>query len=353
MSAASQARLTVDLDALSHNHAALVAEAAGAEVAPVVKADGYGLGSGPIAQRLWARGARSFFVARLSEGEALRNALGAQRQAAIYVLDGMTPGSGARLADAGLTPVISTLSQLKDAAEFNRPLAIQVDTGMNRQGLPFEDALALDSSALDAHLVMSHLGGAADPDDTHNSRQLQRFCAVRARFPQARASLAASAGIFLGPDYRFDLVRPGISLYGGGPREIPDPRLRAVATFTAPVLYLRQIAAGERIGYGSAVTADSPTRIAIVGAGYADGFLRLGRAGGVAFVAGALRRILIINMDLLAVDIGDADVQVGQQVELLGDRAQLDNFAAAAQTVAHEVLVRISSRAERFYLGEG
>lgn len=364
MSFPAAARLTIDLDALAHNFAVLKAEAPGAEAAPVVKADGYGLGAAPVARRLWAEGARAFFVARLSEGEALREGLGRERAATIYVLDGFLPGCGARLAASSLTPVLASLPQVEAASAFaamdGRPLAValQIDTGMNRQGLGLDETRALADSPdrlrhLDVRLVMSHLGSATEPADARNTVQRDRFAAVRMLFPKAQASFAASAGIMLGPDFRADIIRPGISLYGGGPEERPDPRLRAVATFEAPILYIRSVQPGETIGYGSAVKAERPMRLAIVGAGYADGIIRSsGRGGGYAWFAGARRPISIVTMDLIAVDIGDAPAGPGQYVELLGENVPIDEAAAAAGTVAHECLVRLSGRAERVYLGE-
>lgn len=357
------ARLTIDLDALAHNYRVLGREAEGAQVAPVVKADGYGLGAAPVARRLWAEGARQFFVARLEEGEALRAGLGGERPATIYVLDGLSAGAGLRFVENELTPVLAGLPQVSEAAAvaraLGRPLAVgmHVDTGMSRQGVTLDEARALAQSidrlrGLDLQLLMSHLGAATDPADAHNGRQLDRFIEARRLFPEAQASLAASAGIFLGPDYRFDLVRPGVSLYGGGPEERPDPRLQAVARLTAPILDIRTVRAGERLGYGSSVVLERTTRVAIVGAGYADGVIRAGRHGGYAWFAGARRALLIVNMDLLALDLGDADAQVGQPVELLGENAQLDDLATAAGTVAHEVLVRLGRRGERVYVGE-
>ncbi|WP_372786522.1 alanine racemase [Phenylobacterium sp.] len=359
----SGARLTIDLDALARNYAVLRAEAAGAEVAPVLKSDGYGLGAAPIARRLWAEGARSFFVARLAEGEALRAALSPERPAAVYVLDGLGDGEAARLVAAGLTPVLASLQQIAAAAAHaataGRPLpvAIGVDTGMNRQGLTVEEARAVVQSTdrlrgLDIGLVMSHLGSAAEPENPRNRSQLSRFLEVRALFPAARASLAASAGIFLGADYRFDQVRPGISLFGGGPRERPDGRLNAVASLTAPILDVRNLNPGDLLGYGDSVRVTKPTRVAVVATGYSDGIIRAAKAGGHAWLAGAPRPILIVNMDILVIEIGEAEAAVGDPVELLGAKAQLDDLAAAAGTVAHEVLVRLSRRAERVYLGE-
>lgn len=356
------ARLNIDLDALAHNFGVLAREAAGAMVAPVVKSDGYGLGAGPIGQRLWAEGARSFFVARLAEGEALRAALGPARTAEIFILDGFTPGAGPRLAAAGLTPALCSLPQTAIASAFataaGAPLkiALHVDTGMNRQGLTLEEASDLAQGrsglrGLDVDLVMSHLGSADSPDDPRNQKQLDGFLKVRSEFPEARASLAASAGSFLGPAFRFDMIRPGVSLYGGGPQARPDPRLRPVATLTAPILDIRKIRAGETVGYGASVRVERPTRVAVVAAGYTDGVIRAARNGGDAWVDGAARPLLAINMDLAVIDIGEARADVGEAVELLGAHVLLDDLAAAAGTVAHEVLVRLSRRAERTYLG--
>lgn len=362
MTAAHRARLTIDLDALAANYAVLKDEAGGAEVAAVVKADGYGLGAAPLARRLWAEGARSFFVARLSEGEALRGALGPGRPAAIYLLDGFLPGAAARLAAADLTPVLCTLPQVAAASAWatlagRLTVALQVDTGMNRQGLSPEEARVLVDGpgafrGLDVDLLVSHLGSAAEPSDPRNAEQLAAFDTVRPLFPGARASLSASAGLFLGPEYRHDLVRAGISLYGGGPEERPDPRIRAVATLTAPILDIRNLRAGDRVAYGSTFTAERPMRVAVVAAGYADGLLRAAQGGGYAWCAGGRRRLLAMTMDLLVIELGDAPAEAGEAVELLGPNALLDDLAAAAGTVPHELLVRLSPRAERVYLGE-
>ena len=362
MPSPSSARLTIDLDALAENYATLKTEAAGAEMAPVLKADGYGLGAEPIGRRLWAEGARRFFVARLAEGEALRSALGPARPATIHVLDGFTQGTGPRLAAADLTPVLTSLPQIDAAQTFaaqsglDLGVGLHVDTGMNRQGLTPDEARAIAQSpdrirGLGIELIMSHLGSATEPAHARSAVQLALFQPIRRLFPDAVASLSASAGIFLGPDYRFDLVRPGVSLYGGGPEERPDGRLRAVATLEAPILDIRNIAAGEMVGYGSGVVVDRPTRVAIVEAGYADGVLRTAKGRGRGWFAGELRPLVIVTMDLIAVDIGDAPARPGQWIELMGPHALVDDLAAAAGTVAHECLVRLGDRAERVYLG--
>lgn len=347
-------RLTIDLDALAANYGVLRAAAADAETAAVVKADGYGLGAGPVGRRLWAEGARSFFVARLGEGEALREALGPGRPATIYVLDGLTARSAPRLKASSLTPVLMSADQaqaaLALAPDAAPEFALHVDTGMNRQGLSPAEAERL-AGRLSIGLVMSHLGSAADPRDPRNPAQLARFRQVRGLFPEARASLAASAGAFLGAEFRFDMVRTGVSLYGGGPEERPDPRFRAVATLEAPILQIREVPAGELIGYGSATRAERDLRMAIVAAGYADGIIRSGRGKGYAWAAGARRRLLIVTMNMIAIEIGDAALEPGDTVELLGPNALLDDQATAAGSVAHECLTRLSAVTERRYLG--
>jgi len=350
-----RARLTVDLAALDRNFRTLSAVAAGAEVAPVVKADGYGLGAARVSRRLWESGARSFFVARLDEGEALRKDLGETRPARIFVLDGLVPGTAERVRRSDLIPILADPGQVEAARQAGPQLAVglHVDTGMNRQGLSPDDLAGIargGSAGLKPVLLMSHLGSATLPGDPRNALQLARFREARSRLPDLPASLAASAGTFLGPEWRFDMVRPGVSLFGGGPFERPDPRIEAVATLDAPVLYVRTVEAGEWLGYGSGLRMARSTRIAVVAAGYADGLLRRGGGRAEAWFAGARRPVRIINMDLLAIEIGETPAKPGDRVELMGPNLLVDDLAAATDTVAHECLVRLSTRARRSYV---
>jgi alanine racemase len=346
--------LTVDLDALAANYHTLQAEA-GVEAAPAVKADGYGLGAVAVARRLSAEGARSFFVARLAEGERLRAALGV-RTAAIYILDGAEPGAGPQFAAAGLTPVLSSIEQAQAWASFagdRLPAALHIDTGMNRLGVSVEEAERLAKARrLRLDLVMSHLACADEPAHPLNALQRDRFAAATDLFPDVRASFANSGGVFLGPDYAFDQVRPGVSLYGGGPLGRPDPRIRAVATLEAPILQLREVKAGESVGYGATFVAESTMQVAILAAGYADGYPRNASPRAFAAVAGKPRRLLgRVSMDMIAVDVTEADVTVGDKVELLGPHLMVDDLAAAAGTTAYEVLTRLPLRAQRIYRG--
>lgn len=340
------ATLTIDLNALAANFHTLEA-AGGAPVHPVVKADSYGLGAATCAERLMAEGARTFFVARTSEGERLRAALGPD--VAIYVLDGCLTGRAARLRAANLKPVLNTGAQLAEWREAGGgACGLQIDTGMNRLGFRAEDA---PDAFAGLDLVLSHLACADDPAEPMNARQRDAFAATAAQYPGAVRSFANSGGAFLGPDYAFDALRPGICLYGGGPEGRPDDRIRPVATLAAEVLQVREVPAGESVGYSRGFVAKAPTRIATCAAGYADGVLRAYSPKGLISVAGQLRPIVgRVSMDVCAVDVTGLDVAVGDHVELFGANRMLDDAAAAAGTIAYELLTSVTARVPRIYV---
>lgn len=341
------ATLTIDLDALAHNFHALEA-VSGAPVHPVVKADSYGLGAVPVATRLMTEGARTFFVARLAEGLVLRTTLGPEPT--IYVLDGCVGDAAQALKTADLRPILNHTDQLMAwRAVGDGACGLQIDTGMNRLGFRVEAA----PEPFDGlSLVMSHLACADDPTEPMNRRQRDAFAAIAARYPGALRSFANSGGCFLGPDYAFDAVRPGICLYGGGPEGRPDDRIRAVAALSARVLQVRDVPAGESIGYSRGFVADTPRRIATCGAGYADGVLRSHSPRGQVWVADALRPILgRVSMDVIAVDLTGLDVTVGDTVELFGPNSPLDDAAAAAGTISYDLLTSVTARVPRRYVG--
>ncbi len=353
---ADAATLTIDLDALAHNHAVLRRLAGAAEVAPAVKADGYGLGASDVARRLQAEGARTFYVARLAEGVALRAVL---PDATIAVLDGCTEGTARAIRSARLTPVLSSIDQVAAWSGAGGGAAVlHVDTGMNRLGVSVEEAQALAASpdrlrGVDLTTVMSHLACAEVPEAPLNAAQRARFEAAAAVFPGVRRSLCNSAGVLLGEAYAFEQVRPGVALYGGGPRGVEDARFRAVASFHAPVLQVRTVRRGETVGYDAAYTAPETMRVAIVAAGYADGVLRAAAGGLYGWADG--RRLPVlgrISMDLTALDARDAsDLRAGDPVELLGPNVPVDAVARAGGTIAYEVLCRLGRRGERRIVG--
>src|SRR5690606_8890667 len=234
-----------------------------------------------------------------------REALGPD--ATIYVLDGCMTGRAPRLRAANLRPVLNTAPQLAEwRSAGGGPCGLQIDTGMNRLGFRPEEA---PEPFAGLELVLSHLACADDPAEPMNARQRDAFAAAAARYPGALRSFANSGGVFLGPGYAFDALRPGICLYGGGPEGRPDARIRPVATLSAEVLQVREVPAGETVGYSRTFTAARPSRIATCAAGYADGVLRSYSPHGRAFVAGELRPIVgRISMDACAVDVTGLEV---------------------------------------------
>jgi alanine racemase len=349
-------RFTIDLDALAANYAVLQAHAGGAEVAGMLKANAYGLGGSHVAAALWAAGARSFFTAGVGGAEALRQLLGPK--ADVFVLDGCRKDDAGRLMEAALTPVLNSLEQIahwRAGGGERRLAALHVDTGMNRLGLRPEEAEAVAGSGLPISLVMSHLACGDVENDPMNPRQLEAFEAVRRLFPNARASLANSGGIFHGPAYAFDMVRPGVALYGGGPWGRPHPDIRPVGTLEAEILQVRDLPAGESVGYAASYRASLPMRIATIGVGYADGVLRSNQPRGKVWFDGAERPMLgRISMDTLAIDMtGCEAAKAGVFVELFGGNLNIDVAAARAGTIAYELLTSVGTRVERIVRSGG
>lgn len=342
----SPAQLSVDLSALARNFHTLE-RVSGAPVHPVVKADSYGLGAAACARRLMAEGARTFFVARAAEGVALREALGPQP--VVYVLDGCH-GEATTLKAADLRPVLNQSAQLAEwRAADGGACGLQIDTGMNRLGFRPEDA----PEPFDGlELVMSHLACSDEPGHPMNRRQRDAFEAAARRYPGAIRSFANSGGCFLGADYAFDAVRPGVCLYGGGPEGRPDPRIAPVATLTAEVMQVRDVPDGDSVGYSRGFIAEGRRRIATCGAGYADGVARANSPRGQVFIGGELRPIVgRVSMDVLAVDVTGLDVKRGDRAELFGPNRPLDDAAAAAGTISYELLTAVSPRVPRLYVG--
>jgi alanine racemase len=345
--AIGRARLAIDLDAIVANWRALDARSGPAvETAAVVKADAYGLGIAEVAPALAAGGVRTFFVALAEEGAALRRVLG--DGPVIYVLSGLMPGDAELTRGCGLVPCLNSPAQVAAFLEAtpDATCALQFDTGMNRLGIePAELGEAADLlSRLRPSLALSHLACADAPGDPMNAAQRDAFRALAARFPGVRASLAATAGVLLGRDYAFDLVRPGIGLYGGLPFAAAEP----VVALALPVVQVRTVEPGEAVGYGAAWRAQRRSRIATVAAGYADGLLRRIGAGKATLYAGEAACPIVgrVSMDLITADVTDLD-DVPDALEILNRRQGVDDLAAAAGTIGYEILTSLGRRYAR------
>ncbi len=361
------ALLSIDLDALCDNWRSLRARlAAGADCAAVVKADAYGLGADRVAPALYRAGCRDFFVAHVNEGIALRPVLPAD--AAIHVLHGPHPGDERECVRHRLVPVLNSLPQVQAWQGLARdldamlPAILQVDTGMARLGLAFDEFEHLTASpdgleGIALKFLMSHLVSAEAQDCAVNGLQLERFQVARARLPGVRGSLANSSGIFLGDAYHFDLVRPGAALYGVAPVAGQPNPLRPVIRLQGKVLQTRRIAAGTAVGYSHTWTAARPSRIATVAVGYADGYLRSLSNAGVARCDGiSLPLVGNISMDTLIVDITDLPegrIGEGDLLDLADPLNGVDAIAARAGTIGYEILTSLGRRYARRYIGGG
>jgi alanine racemase len=359
--------LTVDLDAIIANWRKLEKTAVPAECAGVVKADAYGCGAEQVSRALANAGCKTFFVATLDEAKVVRTAVPA---ATIYVLGGFFQNTGEAYARLDCKPVIGNLNELAEWDVFCRRsgwsggAAIHIDTGMNRLGLTVTEAQGIipriNAGDHGITLVMSHLASAELLNNPLNARQLTAFREIASHFAGVPASLSNSSSIFLGAQFQFDMVRPGAALYGVNPTPEADNPMQPVVELKARIVQIRNVERGETVGYGGTWTARRPTRIAVVSAGYADGYFRAasandGTRGAEVVVAG--KRCPIagrISMDLLAVDITDIEknaVRRGHMVTLIGEGITVDELAHHFGTIGYEVLTSLGKRYARIYKG--
>jgi alanine racemase len=357
--------LTIDLNAIEANWKALARRAMPAECAAVIKADAYGCGIEAVATVLAKAGCKTFFVADLSEARRVR---AVAAEPAIYVLNGLMPETGPVFAEHHVRPVIGNMIELAEWDAFcatsgwRGGAALHVDTGMNRLGISVEEAAALAprirSETYGITLLMSHLACAELPDHPLNEKQIKLFRDIRVLYRGIPSSLANSSGIFLSQAAHCDVVRAGAALFGVNPTpHRPNPML-PVVELRGRVIAIRHVARGETVGYDAGWTAKRATKLAVVGIGYADGYLRAASAsdsirGAEAVVAGKRCRLAgRISMDLLEIDVTDLPdnaVRRGDLVTLIGDGIGVDELGAAAGTIGYEVLTSLGSRYHRIY----
>jgi alanine racemase len=357
--------LTINLSAIKTNWKELGRRAMPSECAAVIKADGYGCGLEPVARTLVDAGCKTFFVADLGEARRVRSVA---QEPAVYVLNGLLPGTASAYANINARPVIGSLVELAEwdafcaTNQWHNGAALHVDTGMNRLGVSADEAAALAPRIrAENHgitLLMSHLVCSEQPEHPLNQKQIQLFRDVRLLYRGIPGSLANSSGIFLGSGAHCDVVRPGAALFGVNPTPGHDNPMRPVVELQAHVVQVRTVPKGETIGYNATWTARHATRVAIVTAGYADGYPRAASAtdaapGAEAIVAGTRCPLAgRVSMDLLAIDITalpDHTVRRGDLVTLIGGGIGVDDLAAAAGTIGYEVLTGLGNRYHRVY----
>lgn len=357
--------LTIDLGAVKANWQMLRRRVTPAECAAVVKGDAYGCGLEPVTALLYYAGCTTFFVADLAEAKRVRVLA---PEATIYVLNGLAPNTGPVFAENYLHPVINSLAELAEwdafvaGSEWRGGFALHVDTGMNRLGLTIEEAAALAPRVQSEHhgikLLMSHLIASELPEHPLNDAQIRAFRDIRIMFRGVPASIANSAGLFLGPSALCDMVRPGVALYGANPIPGQLNPMQPVVSLQGRIVQVRNVPSGATVGYDATWKAPHASRIAVVAIGYADGFSRAASAtntkrGGEALVAG--RRCPFVgrvSMDLLAIDVtglSEREARRGDLVTLIGGELDIDAVAARLGTISYEVLAKLGRRYARIY----
>ncbi len=356
------ALLTIDLDALAWNWRFLADKAAPAKAAAVVKANGYGLGSTPVVATLAAAGCRLFFTAHLGEAIAVRSAL-PDPEIEIGVLNGLFAGDEDAYPEHNLFPVLNDLSQVERWAAYcagngARPAAVQLDSGMTRLGLPAAEAEALAAdpgrtAGFECRYLLSHMACADEPDHPLNVAQRERFASLVPRIPHTHAMLAASSATFLGPAWHFDYIRPGVALYGGRPNTLTPNPMRQVIKLEGKILQIQAVDAPQTVGYGAGHRVEEPGRIATIGVGYADGYLRSLSNKATAVLHGvSVPLVGRVSMDLITFDISAVpEAKVGDSLELIGPTHTIDDLADQAGTIGYEILTGLGNRYARRYVG--
>jgi alanine racemase len=351
----SRAWIEVDLGALVDN-ARTVARAAGTRLLPVVKANAYGVGAVAVSTALEQLDPWGYGVATIEEGAELR-AAGITRPVLVFL------PARAQLFDEydryRLTPALGEAgSVLEWTARGERPFHVEIDTGMGRSGVRWDDVdelgEAVDSPYFEGCYTQFH---SADRRDGSAERQLERFLEAVRRLPRRPplVHVANSAAALRGTQFAFDAVRPGVFLYGGSPGDgFPQPK--PVVSVRARVLSVRRVRAGESVSYNASWVAPRDTVIATIGAGYADGLRRmLGQDGRARVLLRGQRRPIVglVTMDMTLVETGPLDVQVGDVATLVGeqggDRITLEEFAGWSGALQRELLTGLGPRLVRVY----
>ena len=352
----TRAILTINLAHLLENYLSLKKIAGSAVAAAVVKDDAYGLGAKEVSQYLYEYGGcRDFFVAHASEGIEIRQLA---KDTNIFVLQGITPDLAEDFTKFRLIPVVSTLEQIETCRHnvIPIPCVANLETGLNRLGLREDDIKKIpEKERPDFLFVMSHLACADEEKHPLNKKQLQRLIELRGKyFPGAKLSLAASDGVFLGADFRLDMVRLGAAIYGLNTTPYRENQMKPVVYVKAPILQIADLPKGETAGYAAAFTARKNMKIAIVSIGYGDGFPRSLSNAGRVFINGEEARVLgRVSMDNLIVDVtGIEKVKEDDYAEILNDEYTADDMGKDAGTIGYEIIDRFgkAKRMERKYI---
>ena len=360
-------QLVVDLESLANNWKFLQSQFCGEICGATTKANAYGIGIEPVITKLYAAGCRYFFVALPEEGEIVRKLAA---DAKVIILNGLLPNQAKYYQAFDLIPVLNCeeeffewMKTIQDSSS-QQPIFIHYDTGINRLGMQLNSLRKIADSfptekIKNSLVIMTHLACADEPEHPKNNEQLSRFQEFKTIFPKASASMCNSAGIFLGPEFHFNIARPGIAIYGAKAVAAKSGLTKPIATLYARILQIRSVPVGESIGYGATFSLNRQSRIATIACGYADGFIRMinsqPKKHQPSVYLNGYRAPIIgrISMDQLQADvtgIPESSIQRNSVVELFGEHISVDEVADWAGTIAYEVLTGLGPRVARKFV---
>ncbi len=319
-------------------------------VAPTIKADAYGLGDKKIYNLLLNQGCKNFFVATLNEGIKLKNK---NNLIKIYVLNGLQNYKLDKFTNANLIPVINTIEEYERIKDVKIDFAIHIDTGINRLGISSKDIKKLDFNTNNIKLIISHLSSSDEYKIKYNLMQKKLFNTFVNKKPEGVIfSLANAHGSILDKSYLYDMIRPGIGIYGCFENKKLKQKIKNVITFKGKIIQIKDLQKNQYVGYNRTFKTKTKIKVAIIGLGYEDGIPRsLSNKGFVYYKKDRFKIIGRISMDSFTIDISKCshDLKVGMFVDIINDEHKVDKFAKKCKTISYEVLTSIGNRVYRNY----
>ena len=355
--------LEIDLKSICHNFKTIKKKVSkNCIVAATVKANAYGLGVKQVSKSLIKHKCKDFFVATLMEGIELRSY---NKSVHIYILNGLDSGKCSIYKKHKLTPVLNSIKQIKEYEIYQSKIKksmdaiIHFDTGMSRLGLDEDETKKLIDNKnnilkkTNIKYIMSHLACGDDPKNKKNNEQLKMFRKISKSFKNIKMTLANSAGVLLGKNYHFDMVRPGISIYGGNALKNEKNTYKHVIKLTAKLIQIRQIKKGSTVGYGATYKAKQKMIVGSISIGYADGLNRLFSNNMKCYYKKKkINLIGRVSMDLVTLDLSKfhlEDIQINNQIEIINDQNNINQICMNIGTIPYEILTSLGHRYSRKY----
>ena len=321
-------------------------------VAPTIKANAYGLGDKKVFNLLLKNSCKHFFVATLDEGLKLKNK---NKLINIFILNGLQDYNLKRFFNSNLIPVINSIEEYIRIKNSGLKFAIHVDTGINRLGIPIEKTKEIDFKNKNIQLIISHLSSADEYNNNYSLKQKKIFSRLKNKFNNNNKiifSLANSHGAVLNKSYLYDMIRPGIGIYGGFENKKLGKRIKNVVSLKGKIIQIKYIKKNQYVGYNRTYKTKTKIKVAIVGLGYEDGIPRsLSNKGYVYFKKNRFKIIGRISMDTFTVDISKSshDLNIGMYLDIINDEHKIDKFAKLCKTIPNEIMTSIGKRVYRKY----